>query len=233
MPSRSLHEIWGQRRRRNAVLREVMDTVRVESEGQSRHAVRELLKARLDGLGLTPPVSDASLDVMTDAIQADGNIMKKGQLATRVIADSLEGGLRAVNEIRDLTRSGRTNTGFDVEPIMIRFERSLPPLPVRLAPGIQEWLSEVTDETIHTLSSRPREIFVLLGIAAGQDPDLVFVTLGTRRIGTLSDSDSRLFSKILAAGAQQQRPVINQAIQERESSGQWGIRVFQPPPERS
>jgi hypothetical protein len=231
MPSRSLHEIWGQRRRRNAVLREAMEAVRAESEGQNKHAVRELLKARLDSLGLTPPVLDASLDVMTDAIQADGSIMKKGQLATRVIADSLGGGLRAVNELRDLARSGGTNMGFDVEPIMIRFERSLPPLPVRLDPGIQEWLSEVTDETVHIPSSRPREIFVLLGIAEGQDPGPVFVTLGTRRIGTLSDSDSRLFSKILAAGVRQQRPVINQAIQERESSGQWGILVFQPPPE--
>jgi hypothetical protein len=233
MPPRSLHEIWGQRRRRNAVLREAMDAVRAESEGQSKHAIRELLKARLDGLELTPPVSDASLDVMTDAIQADGSIVKKSQLATRVIADSLGGGLRAVNELQDLARPGGTNMGFSVDPIMLRFERSLPLLSVRLDPGIQEWLSEATEETVYIHSSRPREIFVLLGMAEGQDPGPVFVTLGTQRIGSLSDSDSRLFSKILAAGTQQQRPVINQAIQDRESSGQWEIRVFQPSPELS
>jgi hypothetical protein len=233
MPPRSVHEIWGERRRRKAVLREAMDAVRAESQGQSKNTVRDLLKARLDGLGLTPPVSDSSLDVMTDAIQSDGSVMKKGQLATRVIADSLGGGLRAVSEIRELARSGGMSMGFDVEPIMIRFERSLPPLPVRLDPGIQEWLSEITDGTAPISSSRPREIFVLLNIAEGQDRGPVSVTVGTRRIGTLSDSDSSLFSKILAAGTLQRRPVVNQAIQERESSGLWGIRVFQPPPELS
>lgn len=72
---------------------------------------------------------------------------------------------------------------------------------------------------------------MLLGIAEGQAPQLVSVTVGNRRMGTLSESDGSLFSTMLEAGVRQGKSVINQAIQERESSGQWAVRVFQPPRE--
>lgn len=225
----SVREMWRLRRQRNAVLRETIDAVRAESEGQSRQQVRELLKTRLENLGLTPPVSDTSLDVMTDAVLSGNSVIDKGRLAARVMADNVGGSLRAVNEIRDIVRLGGTDMGFEVEPIMIRVERSLSPLPVRLDPGIQEWLSEVTNQQVFSLVSRPREIFVLLGIAEGQESGLVTVTTGTRRLGTLSHSDSQLFSGILAAGAEQERPVVTQAIQELESSGLWGVSIYQPP----
>ncbi len=232
MPSR-LGEVWKWRRQRTATLRQAIDTVRAESKGQSKQRARELLMAHLDNLNLTPPVSDTTLDTMTEAIVSGDNTIEKGWLAARIVANTLGKGARAVNEIRTQVRPGSTDMGLEGEPIMIRFDRSQPPLLMRLDPGVQEWLSEVTDQKVVTSIAGPREIFVLLGKDDGSDSGLVSVTVGSRRIGTLNRSDGRLFSQILAVGAEQGRPVVGQATQELEVSGLWQVRVYCPSSERS
>lgn len=213
------------RHKRTAAIRAAVADVRDQPHGQDRQRVRQALEARLDGLGVNPPVSSAVLDGIVDSIIADEGAGDRGRRVLRGMADDVGKALRVFNAIRDPASQHGLSMVLDKEPVMVRFDRSLPLLQVRLNPGIQEWLSEVAEPEI---SPGPKGIFVLLDGGEPESSGPVSVVAGTRHIGTLDTSGSELFRGILASGREQDRPVAAQATQELDSSGLWQVRVYRP-----
>ena len=224
----NLREIWERRRKRTIALREAVTAVRAGSGGQSRQRVRELLEARVAGLMLSPPVSDEAIDIMTDSIMARVGPVETTRLAAQAVAENFFSPFRVFGDVRSKQGPDDTDMILDGEPIIVTFDRALPPFHVQLDLGVQEWLSEVSDRQGFSPEARSRDIFVLLGSSEEQTSDTVAVSVGNRRLGELNHADSSSFERFLILGIEQRKPVLAYALQELDLSGLWQILVYQP-----
>jgi hypothetical protein len=220
----SIVDKWRERRRRTVALQAVVAGVRAESSGLDREQIRALLVARIEDLGLYPPVAENAIDAIAAHLHNGDN-----SDAIRLAATSAGRAIRGPFEVAAYakrTASYGTNMAFEKEPVLLTIDRSLPTLPVRLDPGAEEWLSQVTRSSKSPIS-HPIEIFVELSIGDDADRHAVIVRSGNRRIGTLDEDDHQVIGPIVAAGTAGGKPVVTQALQERDSAGAWHVSLYQ------
>jgi hypothetical protein len=115
---------------------------------------------------------------------------------------------------------------LDREPLLIREDRSRPPADVILDPDAQQKLAPTWNRPPPDFG----EIFVLLGEANGEDGKHVEVYLNEDRLGTLTAADSAEFLTILATARAAGKPVVGQAIRDRDAYGRWALHIYRPEP---
>jgi hypothetical protein len=213
-------------RTRRLAFNEAIAAVRAVSAGKSKDEVRELLTSELRTRDITPPV-EPFLSHMADRVLADAHVLTQLRLVSRglgILIDHYRGVTRDIKE--QFRATGPHMDLGNVEPLLIRGDRSRPGAQVLLDPDAQQWLDTITD-----LGSQAdfSEIPVLLSWAGlGRDSGQVAVRVGDRRVGVLTAVDSEDFPSILEQGSQQIRPVLTMATLGRAPDTSWHLTVFRP-----
>ena len=133
----------------------------------------------------------------------------------------------AVADIKQQLQGPGPNMSLDREPLLVRCDRSRPAADVILDPIAQQKLTPTVNP-----SSAPdwSEIFVLLAEAEGNDGRYIAVYIDEDRLGTLTAADSADFWAILAAAKSQDKPLVGQAIRDRDAGDAWALHVYKPEP---
>jgi hypothetical protein len=133
----------------------------------------------------------------------------------------------AVEDIKEQVQGPGPNMSLDREPLLVRCDRSRPAADVILGPDAQQKLMPTVNP-----SSAPdfSEIFVLLAEAEGNDGRHIAVYIGEEPLGTLTAADSADFWAILAAAKSQDKPLVGEAIRDRDAGGAWALHVYKPEP---
>jgi hypothetical protein len=118
------------------------------------------------------------------------------------------------------------NLTLDREPLLVRSDHSRPPAEVMLDPDAQHSLAPIGDQPAPDFS----EIFVMLAEADGDDGRHVEVYINEDRLGTLTAADSAEFVTILATARADGKPVVGQAIRDRDAHGRWALHIYRPEP---
>jgi len=133
---------------------------------------------------------------------------------------------KAVHDIRKQFQTPGPNMTLDQEPLLVRYDRSRSPADVILDPDAQHNLAPTWNRPGPDVS----EIFVLLAEADSDDGKHVEVYINEHRLGTLTAADSAEFLTILATARADGKPVVGQAIRDRDASGRWALHIYQPEP---
>jgi hypothetical protein len=131
---------------------------------------------------------------------------------------------RAVRDIKGHFQMRGPNMTLDREPLLIRCDRSRPPADVVLDRDVQHSLAPTWNRPAPDFS----EIFVLLAAADREDGKHVEAWLNEDRLGTLTATDSAEFLTILAAARADGKPVVGEAIRDRDADGRWAIHIYRP-----
>jgi hypothetical protein len=133
---------------------------------------------------------------------------------------------KAVHDIKEQIRMPGPNMTLDREPLFVRYDRSRPPADVILDPDAQHSLAPTWSKPGPDFS----EIFVLLAEADGDDGKHVEVYINEDRLGTLTVADSAEFLTILATARADGKPVVGEAIRDRDADGRWALHIYRPEP---
>ena len=133
---------------------------------------------------------------------------------------------KAVHDIKEQFQMPGPNMTLDREPLLIRYDHSRPPADVILDPDAQHSLAPTWNRPAPDFS----EIFVLLAEAGGGDAKLVEIFINEDRLGTLTAADSAEFLTILAAARADGKPVVAQAIRDRDAHGRWALHIYRAEP---
>jgi|SRR5215813_7944793 len=133
---------------------------------------------------------------------------------------------KAVQDIKEQFQTPGPNITLDREPLLVRYDHSRPPADVMLDPDAQHSLAPTWSKPGPDFS----EIFVLLAEADGDDGTHVEVYINEDRLGTLTAADSAEFLTILATARADCKPVVGQAIRDRDADGRWALHIYQPVP---
>jgi hypothetical protein len=107
---------------------------------------------------------------------------------------------------------------------MIRYDKSLPPADVALAPEAQQWLTPTWNQSPPDLS----EVLVLLAETEDDDGTQVEVTVSDHHVGTLTAADARDFRPVLAAAKAEGKLAAGVAIRDQDTRGDWALHVYRP-----
>ena len=107
---------------------------------------------------------------------------------------------------------------------MLRYDKSLPPTDVSLAPEAQQWLTPTGNQPPPDFS----EVWVLLAETEGDDGSQVEVSVNDHRLGTLTAVEAADFRPILAAAKADGKLVAGVAIRDRDTRGDWALHVYRP-----
>ena len=118
------------------------------------------------------------------------------------------------------------NMTLDREPLLVRYDRSRPPADVILDPDAQRSLAPTWNRQAPGFS----EIFVLRAEADGDDGKHVEVYIHEHGLGRLTAADSAEFLTILATARADGKPVVGQAIRDRDACGRWALHIYRPEP---
>ncbi len=110
------------------------------------------------------------------------------------------------------------------EPVMLRYDKSLPPADVILDPDAQQKLAPTWNQPPPDFS----EIWVLLSEPEGDDGSQIEVSINEHRLGILTTADSTDFRPILASARADGKPLADVAIRDRDASGGWALHVYRP-----
>ena len=131
---------------------------------------------------------------------------------------------KAAHDIKEQFRMPGPNMTLDREPLLVRYDDSRPPAEVILDPDAQHSLAPTWNRPAPDLT----EIFVLLAEADGDDGKHVEVYLNEDRLGTLTAADSAEFLTILATARADGKPLVGQAIRDRDAWGRWALHIYRP-----
>jgi hypothetical protein len=131
---------------------------------------------------------------------------------------------KAVREIKEQLQGPGPNMTLDREPLLIRYDHSRPPADVILTPDAQHSLAPMSNRAAPDFS----EIFVLLSQADDHDGKQVEIYINENHLGTLTVDDSAEFLTILATARADSKPVLGQAIRDRDAGGRWALRIYRP-----
>ena len=133
---------------------------------------------------------------------------------------------KAVHDIKEQFQTPGPNVTLDREPLLIRYDHSRPPADAILDPDAQHTLAPTWNRPAPDFS----EIFVLLAEADGDDGKHVEIYINEDRLGTLTAADSAEFLTILATARADGKPVVGEAIRDRDADGGWALHIYQPEP---
>lgn len=133
---------------------------------------------------------------------------------------------KAVHDIKEQFQTPGPNMTLDWEPLLIQYDHCLPPANVILTPDAQQILAPTWNRPAPDFS----EIFVLLAEAGGHDGKHIEIYINEDRLGTLTVADSAEFLKILGEARTDGKPVVGQAIRDRDAYGRWALHVYRPEP---
>ena len=133
---------------------------------------------------------------------------------------------KSVHDIKEQFQTPGPNLTLDREPLLIRYDHSRPPADVILDPDAQHSLAPTWSKPAPDFS----EIFVLLAAADGDDGKHVEICINDDRLGTLTAADSTEFLTILATARADGKPVVAEAIRDRDASGRWALHIYRPEP---
>jgi hypothetical protein len=133
---------------------------------------------------------------------------------------------KAVHGIKEQFQMPGPNMTLDREPLLVRYDHSRPPADVILAPDAQHSLAPTWNWPAPDFS----KIFVLLAEADGDDGKHVEIYINEHRLGTLTVADSAEFLMILATARVDGKPVVGQAIRDRDAYGRWALQIYRPEP---
>ena len=131
---------------------------------------------------------------------------------------------KAAHDIKEQFRMPGPNMTLDREPLLVRYDDSRPPAEVILDPDAQHSLAPTWNRPAPDLT----EIFVLLAEADGDDGKHAEVYLNEDRLGTLTAADSAEFLTILATARADGKPLVGQAIRDRDAWGRWALHIYRP-----
>jgi hypothetical protein len=142
------------------------------------------------------------------------------------LGDLASGWRKAVHDIREQIRMPGPNMTLDRESLFVRYDRSRPPADVMLDPDAQHSLAPTWSKPGPDFSV----IFVLLAEADDDDGKHVEVYINEDRLGTLTVADSAEFLTILATARADGKPVVGEAIRDRDAYGRWALHIYRPEP---
>ncbi len=133
---------------------------------------------------------------------------------------------KAVHDIKEQFQMPGPNMTLDRESLLIRYDHSRPPADVILDPDAQHSLAPTWNRPALDFS----EIFVMLAEADGDDGKHVEIYINEDLLGTLTAADSAEFLTILATARADGKPVVGQAIRNRDAHGRWALHIYRPEP---
>ncbi len=133
---------------------------------------------------------------------------------------------KAVHDIKEQFQTPGPNMTLDREPLLVRYDGSRPPADVILDPDAQHSLPPTWSQPAPDFS----EIFVLLAEADGDDGKHAEIYINEDRVGTLTAADSAEFLTILATARADGKPVVAEAIRDRDAHGRWALHIYRPEP---
>jgi len=139
------------------------------------------------------------------------------------------GGLwrKAVHDVKEQLQMPGPNMFLgNVDPVLIRFDRSRPLADVTLDADAQQWLAP----TWNRPPPDAFDLFVLLCEPEGGDGNQIPVYINEHRLGTLTAIDSADFRSVLAAATAAGKPLIGTALRDRDAGGKWALHVYRPEP---
>jgi hypothetical protein len=131
---------------------------------------------------------------------------------------------KAVHGVKEQFQMPGPNMFLGQEPVLIRYSRSRLPADVVLSPDAQQTLAPTWNQPPPDFS----EIFVRLATVEGSDGRHIEIYINEHRLGALTAADSADFLAILDTA--DGRPVIGQAIRDRDSNDSWALHVYRPEP---
>ena len=134
---------------------------------------------------------------------------------------------KAVRDVKEQLQGPGPDMTLAREPLLVRCDRSRPAADVILDPDAQQKLTPTRNP-----ASPPdfSEIFVLLAEADGDDGKHVEIYINEDRLGTLTAADSAEFLTILATARADGKPVVAEAIRDRDTYGRWALHIYRPKP---
>ena len=133
---------------------------------------------------------------------------------------------KSVHDIKEQFQTPGPNMTLDREPLLVRYDHSRPPADVILDPDAQHSLAPTWSQPAPDFS----EIFVMLAEADGDDGKHVEIYINEDRLGTLTAADSAEFLTILATARADGKPVVGEAIRDRDAHGRGALHIYRPEP---